>query len=81
MHDYYSGLDASSLLVTADFEIAGVTAGENLAARFQQTHDGVWEWKLAAPMTKLKDATLAVSVKDNQGNTTRIERSFSIRSE
>ncbi|HKB40084.1 MAG TPA: hypothetical protein VKD72_26850, partial [Gemmataceae bacterium] len=35
MHDYYSGLDADSFAVTADFTVEGVPAGENLAKKFR----------------------------------------------
>ena len=79
MHDYYSGLDSKSFSVTADVEIAGVSAGENLATQFKQTHSGVWEWKLASPITSGNEARLNVSVKDKQGNIARIERTFSVR--
>jgi hypothetical protein len=78
MHDYYSGLDAKSFSVTADFNIDGVPAGNNLAARFKPTHSGVWEWKLDKPVARRDAAKLTVVVKDKQGNTTRIQRSFSI---
>ena len=78
MHDYYSGLDETSLEVTAGFEIDGVAAGKNLASHFQKTHSGVWQWKLTTPLNGLAKATMAVSVKDRQGNVTRIDRSFSI---
>jgi hypothetical protein len=78
MHDYGSGLDPASLAVTADFELDGVAAGENLAGRFKQSSDGVWQWKPARPLAKLKQGKLTASVKDRQGNIARIERTFSI---
>jgi hypothetical protein len=78
MHDYYSGLDTKSFSVIADFEIDGVTAGENLASRFSQLGDGIWQWKSSTPATSLKSGVLTVSVKDRQGNVSRIERVFSI---
>ena len=80
MHDYYSGLDAESFAVVADFPVAGTPAGENLAARFQPTTAGVWEFKLQQPLDKLPRGLLTVSVKDRQGNVTRIERTFSVGS-
>jgi hypothetical protein len=79
MHDYYSGLDADSFEVTADFPVDGVEAGKNLAAKFKPKSDGVWELKLARPITDLERGKLTVSVKDRQGNTSRIERTFSTR--
>ncbi|MDA0589600.1 MAG: hypothetical protein O2820_15805 [Planctomycetota bacterium] len=78
-HDYYSGLEEKSLLVTADFEIDGLAAGQNLAARFEKSHDGVFEWKLKQPLTSLRQGTLTVSVKDRQGNTAQVIRTISIK--
>ena len=80
MHDYGSGIDARSFTVTADFAIDGVKAGENLADRFKEKSRGVLELKLAQPIRDLKRGKLTVSVKDNQGNTTRIERVISVGS-
>lgn len=78
MHDYYTGLDMTSFQVVADFAVNGKAAGENLAATFKPTSDGVWELALATPLTNLAKGRLTVSVKDRQGNISRIERTFSI---
>jgi hypothetical protein len=78
MHDYYSGLAMESFSVTADFDIDGAAAGENLAGRFEQVSDGVWQWKPSTPPAALKKGNLTVSVKDRQGNLARIERTLSI---
>jgi hypothetical protein len=78
MHDYYSGLDMTTFQVVADFPVNGKAAGENLAATFKPASDGVWELALATPLTNLAKGKLTVSVKDRQGNTSRIERTFSI---
>jgi len=78
MHDYGSGLDMDSFKVTADFAIDGVKAGDNLAPRFQSTGAGVWEMRLANPPEPLPQARLQVEVRDRQGNTTRIVRTFSV---
>ncbi len=48
MHDYDTGLDMKSFRVTADFAIDGVKAGDNLAAKFKTTSQGVWEHRLDA---------------------------------
>ncbi len=80
MHDYYTGLDLDSFTVTADIEIDGVAAGDNLAPRFEQTGN-VWQWKLNKPVTDCDRANLTVSVKDKQGNITRIDRTFSVAPE
>jgi hypothetical protein len=78
MHDAYSGLDPKSFTVRADFALDGTPAGTNLAGRFRPKGQGVWEMKLARPMARLARGKLEVSVKDRQGNVTRIERSFAI---
>jgi len=77
-HDYYTGLDAQSFTVIADFPINGIAAGKNLAPGFKPLSQGVWELKLIAPMQKLAPGKLIVSVKDQQGNVSRIERTFSV---
>jgi hypothetical protein len=78
MHDYYTGIAADSFTVTADFEIDGVAAGENLASKFAARGDGVWELKLAKPIAELPQGVLNVSINDREGNITQIERTFQI---
>jgi hypothetical protein len=78
MHDYASGLDLSSLSVTADFPVDGVKAGENLATRFQALPGNRWELRLQQPVAALPNGRLTVSVQDRQGNKTRIERTLSV---
>lgn len=78
MHDYYSGLDPASFRVVADFALDGIAAGENLAPKFRPLSQGVWELKLAQPLARFPRGKIEVSVKDRQGNLTRIERTFSI---
>ena len=80
-YDYYGGLDESTLSVVADFPVAGAKAGENLAAKLKKNEDGVWELRLDEPLAALPKGTLTVTIKDKQGNTSRIERSFTIRAE
>ncbi len=77
MHDY-GGLDPNSFRVTADFDVAGVAAGQDLAGRFRSVSPGVWELKLGSPLT-VAAGKLLVSVKDRQGNEARIERAFSAK--
>ena len=79
MHDYYTGLDTDSFEVIADFAVDGVPAGANLAKKFKPLPDSRWELTLAQPIVDLPRGKLNVSVKDKQGNVTRIERSFSVR--
>ena len=77
-HDYGSGLNPESFRAVADFELDGVSPGENLASRLKPASPGVWVWDLAKPVTELKAAKLIVSVADRQGNVTRVERSFAV---
>jgi hypothetical protein len=80
MHDYYTGLDMDSFRVVADFPLAGVAVGQDLAPRFRATSQGVWELALPRPVTRLPRGNLTVSVRDRQGNVSRIERTFSVGS-
>jgi hypothetical protein len=77
-HDYYTGLDAQSFTVTADFAVNGIAPGENLAPKFKRLSQGVWELNLTAPIRDLASGNLVVSVKDKEGNISRIERTFSV---
>jgi hypothetical protein len=78
MHDYGSGLDMDSFRVVADFPLGDVAAGENLATKFRPAAEGVWELPLATPLADLAKGKLTISVRDRQGNTNRIERTFSV---
>jgi lysophospholipase L1-like esterase len=78
MHDYGTGLDMASFKVTADFAVDGGKPGENLAPRFREAAAGIWELRLKSPPESLPRAKLHVEVRDRQGNTTRVERSFSL---
>src|SRR5262249_29486342 len=78
MHDYDTGLDMNTFQVIADFPIDGSAAGENLAKRFQPKADGIWELALTTPPANLPRGKLTVTVRDRQGNTSRIERTFSV---
>jgi hypothetical protein len=78
MCDAYTGLDMDSFRVVADFPVNGVPAGKDLAAQFKPKTAGVWELPLAKPLTGLAQGTLTVSVKDRQGNISRVVRSFSV---
>ena len=79
MHDYDTGLDMKSFSVTADFPIDGVKPGENLASKFKTASQGVWEYRLTQPVTTLPTGVLTVSVRDRQGNVTRIVRTISVQ--
>jgi hypothetical protein len=79
MHDYNTGLDVESFAVVADFAIDGTEPGENLAKKFKALPDGRWELRLEKPVAELPKGKLTVSVKDKQGNVTRIDRTFSVK--
>ena len=70
--------DHLTFRVVADIDIDGVPAGQNLAAKFRPTTPGVWELKLSKPLTRLAKGKIEVTVADRQGNTSRIERTFSV---
>jgi hypothetical protein len=78
MYDYLTALDPASLTVTADFAIDGIPPGENLASKVKALDDSRWELKLDQPISKLAKGVLTVSVKDKQGNVSRVERTFSV---
>ena len=78
MFDAYSGIDRSSLSVVADVAINGHSAGTELAAGFIETSPGVWTLSVSPPLAYTSSARLAVSVRDNAGNVSRVERSFGI---
>ena len=79
MHDYYTGLDANSFQVTADFKVNSIEPGKNLAPQFQSAGYGIWELKLPDAITSLHSGQLSFSIKDRQGNVSRIQRRFSVR--
>ncbi len=78
MHDYGTGLWEQTFKVTADFEVNGLKAGENLAPKFKSSSSGVWELTLDKPLTKLESGLLKVTIYDGQGNKSEIRRRFSI---
>ncbi|MFO0807787.1 MAG: hypothetical protein U0746_04115 [Gemmataceae bacterium] len=79
MFDAYTGLEPGSFRVVADCTIDGIPAGTDLANRFKPKSPGVWEYVLAKPVAALPRGRLTVSVKDRQGNISRIERTFSVK--
>jgi hypothetical protein len=70
------GIDQASFEVIADFAMNGIPAGQNLAPKFTSVGPGISELGLSTPL-RVARGKLIVSIKDRQGNTTRIERSFS----
>jgi hypothetical protein len=78
LHDYNTGLDEASFSVTADVPIDGIPTGGNLAPRFGPLTDGLRELKLKQPLESLGPATLTIAIRDREGNTSRIVRTFSV---
>src|SRR6185295_6269282 len=76
--DAYTGVNLPSLSITADFSIAGRPAGAELADLAQSSGDGIHVIALAQPITTIVSAHIHVSIRDLQGNTTRINRRFSV---
>lgn len=74
MYDFGTGLDLTSLHVSANFPVASFAPNENLASQFTTTTQGIWEWKLPASVNLPDRGLLTVSVKDKQGNETYITR-------
>jgi hypothetical protein len=76
--DYYSGLDERSLSVKADFAINGRRPGRELADLLAGASDGVWVLPISPAVDRLRSGALTVSVRDRQGNATKIVRRFAI---
>ena len=76
--DYYSGVDRTSISITANFEINGNPAGSELKDLFDESEDHIWTLPLDTPVTQIDEGELHVSVKDTRGNVTRVDRTFSI---
>src|SRR5262249_23166901 len=78
MHDYYTGLDLDTFTVVADFPLGGIAAGDTLAKKLKSKGDGIWELVLDKPVDGLAKGKLTISVKDKEGNITKVERIFSV---
>jgi hypothetical protein len=78
MADAFTGLNLDTFTVTADFAIDGTPPGTNLAAKFQVKSPGVWELRLTNPITSMQRGKLTVSIRDRQGNISRLDRTFAV---
>ncbi|MEZ5460466.1 MAG: hypothetical protein R3F00_01485 [Dokdonella sp.] len=74
--DADSGVDLTSLSVSADFVVNGRAPGTELADLAQAQGDGIWSIALLPPLQSAWDRHVTVSVRDQQGNTTRVRRAF-----
>jgi hypothetical protein len=77
MFDAYSGINATSLSVVANFAVNGQAPGTELGPLFTEVDSSIWQLSIA-PITNLASGRLVVSVKDNAGNITTVDRWFSI---
>lgn len=75
--DAHSGIAADSLSITADFSVLGQPPGAELSRLSRQVADGVFEVPLVP--ASLARGVITVSVRDNQGNVSRVVRTFSTR--
>lgn len=78
LHDYYTGLDMDTFTVTANYEIRGNKTGENLAPLFKEVTQGVWELDVQHPYAGHPSAQITVSIKDKEGNLSKIVRDFKV---
>jgi hypothetical protein len=69
-------LDLGSLSVTANFEVEGRSAGQELADLAAVESTGVWVLPLSQSLPGLGNGILHVEVADQQGNITRSDRHF-----
>ncbi|MGH7788399.1 MAG: dockerin type I repeat-containing protein, partial [Candidatus Binatia bacterium] len=76
--DAHTGVDWSTLSITADVPLAGRAAGAQLADLAGQNGDGIYTLSLTPPLAALADATVHVAVADHQGNITRVARHFAV---
>lgn len=77
MYDYGTWLGMNTFSVMADFPIGEIPPGRNLADQFKALPNHRWELQLQRPVTVPLRGKLTVSIKDMQGNITRVERSVS----
>lgn len=74
--DANSGIDLSTLHVSADFAVNGRAAGAELADLAQTAGEDIWTIALSPPLTEGFNRHVHVSVQDMQGNVTRVARAF-----
>jgi hypothetical protein len=75
--DAYTGVDLSTLSVTASIPVEGRAAGAELADLVQPDGEGIYAINLTAPLQEVGGVHLYVEVADFQGNTTRVDLKFS----
>ena len=76
--DANSGIDLSTLHVSADFAVNGRAAGAELSDLAQDAGEDIWTIALSPPLADGFNRHVYVSVEDVQGNVTRVARAFFI---
>ncbi len=76
--DGHSGIDVATLSVTADFVVNGRVAGSQLADLAQHLGEGRHVITLSSPLALVSDRHLRVTIRDLQGNITRVDQAFSV---
>ncbi len=76
--DAHSGIQLASLSVTADFVVNGRAGGAELADLAQNVGDGMYAITLSSPVALVSNKHLRVSIRDVQGNVTRVNQAFSV---
>ncbi len=76
--DAHSGVDWTTLSITADFAVDGRAPGAQLADLAAPVDDGIYAIPLSPPIAALGDGTLNVAVSDRQGNISGVARHFAV---
>jgi hypothetical protein len=77
--DAHSGVNWSSLSVTADFVVNGRAAGAQLADLATAAGDGIYTIALSPPVAATGNTVVHVAVADQQGNIARVHQRFSVQ--
>jgi hypothetical protein len=75
--DAFTGVDQSTLSVTASIPVEGRPPGAELADLVQPDGEGIYAINLTAPLEEVGGVHLYVEVADFQGNITRVDLKFS----
>ena len=76
--DAYTGIASGTLSITSSVAINGRSPGAQLADLAVSVDDGVYVISISPPITSVRNAHVYASVRDVQGNVTRVDRSYSI---
>lgn len=76
--DAYTGIDAASLDLRADFTVNGRAPGTQLADLVADLGDGRRRLALSTPITQLARGVLTIAIADQQGNLSRVQRVFAV---